>query len=51
MMLYLIFKDSFDKWDYVAFCGKMKEESFVIFSHEENVLDILKGLNKTLKTA
>jgi hypothetical protein len=51
MKLYAIFKTSIGKWDYFSFNGNQPKEGFVIFANEEQVLDLLKGLNKTLNVA
>lgn len=51
MKLYAIFKTNSGAWDYFSFYGNQPDKGFVIFASEDQVLDILKGLNKTLKIA
>lgn len=51
MRLYAIFKTTKGIWDYFSFHGEKLENGYVIFASEEQVLDLLKGLNKTLRIA
>lgn len=48
MRLFALFKLSTGSWDYFSFNGESIENGFVIFATEEQVLDLLKKLNKNL---